>query len=245
MYISEGDALLNALMRPVEGAIMLLAQLPSIIRVNNNAVSLKVKAAAYRLKLYQTLIALPSSSLYDTHYAVILSELVAEFTLADQQQASTVTSTLRSICHTNESILFHSTCGGALQDYDYKLIEDQLQPFSASGSEALEHDITYLYQKLSTSGGLAATANNNPASLASFYAVNSNLAYCQAALPLGVSVIDSAIHLYGLMYPKIPNKHRLQILLHFNDLIQKQATSKANANYKQALQINIFTAVLG
>jgi hypothetical protein len=240
----DGDTLLNAVMRPIEGAIMLLAQLPSIIRLNNNSIGLRAKAATFRSKLYQTLIALPNPNLYESHYAVILSELVAEFTQADQQQANTVTSTLRSICHTNESILFHNTCCSALQDYDYKLIEDQLQQFSASGSEALEHDTTYLYQKLTNSIQSTTTS----ASLASYYAVNSNLAYCQAALPLGVSVIDAAIQLYGLMYPKIPNKHRLQILNHFIDLIQKQnsaANSKVTSTTRQALQINIFTAVLG
>jgi hypothetical protein len=62
---------------------------------------------------------------------------------------------------------------------------------------------------------------------------------------LGVSVIDAAIQLYGLMYPKVPHKHRLQMLIHFSDCIQKQSTAKANAACKQALQINVFTAVLG
>ena len=47
------------------------------------------------------------------------------------------------------------------------------------------------------------------------------------------------------MYPKVPNKHRAQILAHFLECIQKQSTAKANAASKQALQINIFTAVLG
>jgi hypothetical protein len=145
--VNSEDSLLKSLMRSLEGAIMLLSQLPNIIRLNNNSISLKAKAATYRLKMYQTLISLPNTSLYETHYASILSELVAEFTLADQQQSSTVTSMLRSICHTNESILFSNST--LTQDYDYKLIEDQLQQFSASGSEALEHDITYLYQKIS------------------------------------------------------------------------------------------------
>lgn len=66
----------------------------------------------------------------------------------------------------------------------------------------------------------------------------------QGALPLGVAVIDASIQLYGHMYPKVPNKHRLQMLTHFSDCINKQATSKANAANRQALQINIFTAVL-
>lgn len=57
-------------------------------------------------------------------------------------------------------------------------------------------------------------------------------------------MIDASIELYGQMYPKVPNKHRLQMLLHFAECVSKQATSKANAANRQALQINIFTAVL-
>jgi hypothetical protein len=77
------------------------------------------------------------------------------------------------------------------------------------------------------------------------YATSSNQTTRLAALPLGVAVIDSSIQLFGVMYPKIPNKHRLQIILHFIDYIQKQPSTKSNAQSKQALQINIFTAVLG
>lgn len=48
------------------------------------------------------------------------------------------------------------------------------------------------------------------------------------------------------MYPKIPNKHRLQMLLHFFDCLNsKQAgSSKGTTSRQAALQINIFTAVL-
>lgn len=281
------NSLLNAILTPIEGAILLLSQLPSIIKQNNNSVLLKAQAATFRLKLYQTLIAMPSPSLFETNFAIILRELVAEFTLADQPTSSLVTSTLRSVCHSNDSILFNNCW---LQDYDFKAIEDQLQPFSASGCESLEHDVTYLYQRThtySSSSSLAAnlaalnhsstlmshhsphvnsslgtnnltSVNNNSSainmysmsswsssSLSALHAANSNSTNCLAALPLGVTVIDAAIQLYGLMYPKVPNKHRLQMLLHFSDCIQKQATTKSNAACKQALQINIFTAVLG
>lgn len=134
---------IGIVLAPIQGAILLLSQLPSIIKQNNNSVALKVQAATFRLKLYQTLIAMPSAHLYESNFAVILRELVAEFTLADQQSSSVVTSMLRSVCHSNDSILF-ANCW--LQDSDFKEIEDQLQPFSASGCEALEHDVTYLYQ---------------------------------------------------------------------------------------------------
>ena len=52
-----------------------------------------------------------------------------------------------------------------------------------------------------------------------------------AALPLGVAVVDAAIQLYGLMYPRVPHKHRLQMLLHFGECIQRQAASKTSAAF--------------
>ena len=58
-------------------------------------------------------------------------------------------------------------------------------------------------------------------------------------LPLGVAVIDSSVMLYGRVFPRVPHKHRLQMLEHFTECI-KQAKSAR----QQAVQINIFTAVL-
>ena len=74
--------------------------------------------------------------------------------------------------------------------------------------------------------------NSSFSSLSAIHAANSNTTVCLSALPLGVAVIDAAIQLYGIMYPKVPNKHRLQMLLHFSDCMQKQATTKSNAACK-------------
>ena len=35
-------------------------------------------------------------------------------------------------------------------------------------------------------------------------------------LPLGVSVVDAAIVVFGLVFPRAAHKHRLQMLDHFN-----------------------------
>ena len=58
-------------------------------------------------------------------------------------------------------------------------------------------------------------------------------------LPLGVSVIDSSVQLFGLVFPRVAHKHRLQMLQHFNDCIKSSKSAR-----QQAVQINIFTAVL-
>jgi len=59
------------------------------------------------------------------------------------------------------------------------------------------------------------------------------------ALPLGVSVIDSSVRLYGKLFPRVSDKHKQQMLQHFKDCIKQ-----AKAARQQAIQINIFTAVL-
>ncbi|KAJ8308625.1 hypothetical protein KUTeg_013499 [Tegillarca granosa] len=91
----------------------------------------------------------------------------------------------------------------------------QLQPNSASGSGALEHDSKSLYVRCPPSDPVP------------------------GPLPLGVAVIDTSVKLYGFVFPHVAHKHRIQMLQHFNECI-KQAKSFR----QQAVQMNIFTAVL-
>ena len=58
-------------------------------------------------------------------------------------------------------------------------------------------------------------------------------------LPLGVAVIDSSVKLYGLVFPRVAHKHRFQMLQHFNECIKSAKSAR-----QQAVQMNIFTAVL-
>lgn len=58
-------------------------------------------------------------------------------------------------------------------------------------------------------------------------------------LPLGVTVIDSAIGLFGHIFSCVSNKHRGQLMSHFNECIIKNKGVR-----QQAIQTNIFTAFL-
>lgn len=58
-------------------------------------------------------------------------------------------------------------------------------------------------------------------------------------LPLGVAVIDMSVSLFGQIFPRVANKHRLQMLDHFNECIKH-----AKSGRQEAIQMNIFTAVL-
>uniref|UniRef100_A0A182S6N7 HEAT repeat-containing protein 5B n=1 Tax=Anopheles maculatus TaxID=74869 RepID=A0A182S6N7_9DIPT len=90
-----------------------------------------------------------------------------------------------------------------------------LQPNSAAGSGALEHDACCLFR------GIAAGEQ------------------CPGPLPLGVAVIDMSVILFGLIFPKVANKHRLQMLEHFGECIKHAKSSR-----QEAVQMNIFTALL-
>uniref|UniRef100_A0A674IRJ5 HEAT repeat-containing protein 5B n=1 Tax=Terrapene triunguis TaxID=2587831 RepID=A0A674IRJ5_9SAUR len=58
-------------------------------------------------------------------------------------------------------------------------------------------------------------------------------------LPLGVSVIDASVALFGVVFPHVSYKHRLQMLDHFAECVKQ-----AKGVRQQAVQLNIFTAVL-
>ncbi|XP_012868974.1 PREDICTED: HEAT repeat-containing protein 5B [Dipodomys ordii] len=192
------------------GALMTLgtiASIPSVIKAHG--AHLKASAAMVRLRLYDILALLPPKT-YEGSFNALLRELVAEFTLTDNS-ANTTTSLLRSLCHYDDSVLL----GSWLQETDHKSIEDQLQPNSASGSGALEHDPSSIYLRIP-----AGEAVPGP-------------------LPLGVSVIDASVALFGVVFPHVSYKHRLQMLDHFAECVKQ-----AKGVRQQAVQLNIFTAVL-
>ncbi|KAG5830989.1 hypothetical protein ANANG_G00299120 [Anguilla anguilla] len=200
------EDVIRRLMTPIECAMTMMSHVPAVIKVHG--AHLKASAAMVRLRLYDILALLPPKT-YEGSFNALLRELVAEFTLTDNS-ANTTTSLLRSLCHYDDSVLM----GSWLQETDHKSIEDQLQPNSASGSGALEHDPSSIYLRVPVGEAIP------------------------GPLPLGVSVIDASVALRrGL--PHVSFKHRLQMLDHFAECIKQ-----AKGVRQQAVQLNIFTAVL-
>uniref|UniRef100_H2Y0W9 HEAT repeat-containing protein 5B n=1 Tax=Ciona intestinalis TaxID=7719 RepID=H2Y0W9_CIOIN len=203
------EELTRKLMVPLESALAMMAILPQIISLYGP--HLKAGAAMVRLRLYDIL-ALLSPTSYEGCFNALLRELVAEFTLTDNQ-ANTTTSLLHSLCHHDDNVLL----GTWLKESDQSLIENQLQSHSGSGSGSIEHDPTTVYLQ--------------------YYEEN----VAPGPLPLGISVIDAAIALFGLAFPHVAMKHRLQMLNHFDECV-KQASK--NAQRQKAIQINVFTALI-
>lgn len=92
----------------------------------------------------------------------------------------------------------------------------QLQPNSAAGSGAVEHDACCLYRN-----------------------IEFKTFQYTGPLPLGVAIIDMSIILFGVIFPRAANKHRVQMLEHFGECI-KQAKSVR----QEAIQLNVFAALL-
>lgn len=201
------EDVIRRMLAPLECALLMMGHLPNVIKMYGT--HLKASAAMIRLRLYDVLSLLPPAS-FEGMYPSLLRELVAEFTLTDNP-ANTTTSQLRSMCHVDDSVIL----GSWLQETDHKAIEDQLQPNSASGSGALEHDAQSLYLRCPPSDPVP------------------------GPLPLGVAVIDSSVKLYGVIFPRVAHKHRYQMLQHFIECIRQAKSSR-----QQAVQMNIFTAVL-
>uniref|UniRef100_A0A665WIX5 HEAT repeat-containing protein 5B n=1 Tax=Echeneis naucrates TaxID=173247 RepID=A0A665WIX5_ECHNA len=201
------EDVIRRLMTPIECAMTMMSHVPAITKVHG--AHLKASAAMVRLRLYDILALLPPKT-YEGSFNALLRELVAEFTLTDNS-ANTTTSLLRSLCHYDDSVLM----GSWLQETDHKSIEDQLQPNSASGSGALEHDPSSIYLRVPVGEAIP------------------------GPLPLGVSVIDASVALFGVVFPHVSFKHRLQMLDHFAECIKQ-----AKGVRQQAVQLNIFTAVL-
>uniref|UniRef100_A0A663N8B6 HEAT repeat-containing protein 5B n=1 Tax=Athene cunicularia TaxID=194338 RepID=A0A663N8B6_ATHCN len=174
------EDVIRKLMTPIECAMTMMSHIPSVIKAHG--AHLKASAAMVRLRLYDILALLPPKT-YEGSFNALLRELVAEFTLTDNS-ANTTTSLLRSLCHYDDSVLL----GSWLQETDHKSIEDQLQPNSASGSGALEHDPSSIYLRIP-----AGEAVPGP-------------------LPLGVSVIDASVALFGVVFPHVSYKHRNKVI---------------------------------
>ncbi|XP_051880477.1 LOW QUALITY PROTEIN: HEAT repeat-containing protein 5B [Pristis pectinata] len=202
------DDVIRRIMTPIECAMLMLSHILSFSKAYG--AQLKASAAMVRLRLYDILALLPPKT-YEGSFNALLRELVAEFTLTDNS-ANTTTSLLRSLCHYDDSVLL----GSWLQETDHKSIEDQLQPNSASGSGALEHDPSSIYLRIPVGEAVP------------------------GPLPLGVSVIDASVALFGVVFPHVSfNIGKLQMLDHFAECIKQ-----AKGVRQQAVQINIFTAVL-
>ena len=206
------EVIVRRLAVPLESALSLLTVLASgNSPIKSYAGQLKAPTAIVRLRLLEVVSVLPPNTLEPQHsLPSLLRLLVSEFCLTDPSTTPTSTSLLPSLLQQEDLLLIH---GGGVPDNLQQVVEAQLQAHSAAGSQALEHDLTSLYRD-------QPSPSLGPP-------------------PLGVSVIDLSIVVFGRTFPQAANKHRLQMLNHFTECLKT-----AKASRLEELQLNIMTALL-
>ncbi|CAB0029572.1 unnamed protein product [Trichogramma brassicae] len=108
---------------------------------------------------------------------------------------------------------------------------------NAAGSGALEHNSCCLYRPIPA---VSYRRNDYPASVSGRFSYETfQDESLPGPLPLGVAVIDMSASLFGQIFPRVANKHRLQMLDHFNECIKHAKSAR-----QEAIQMNVFTAVL-
>lgn len=231
------EDIIRRLSVPLESALTLLSQAPNILKTYLG--ELKPLLAMVRLRLFETLSLLPPNCL-DGSYAQLLRLLVSEFTLTDGQTGAS-TSLLTTLCHSDDAIILvgphlatssSTKNGGASQSYtlsldEFNYLEEMLLPNNPAGCGALEHDLTSLY-------GPLPEGQPDPGSL-----------------PLGIAVVDISIVVFGVVFPRVAQKHRLQMLEHFGQHLrqppvtsQSSSSSSPTLSKPEAININILAAIL-
>ncbi|KAH9415275.1 HEAT repeat-containing protein 5B [Dermatophagoides pteronyssinus] len=163
-----------------------------------------------RLRLYQVLLSLPPQ-LYENCFANLLRLLVSDLTLTENV-VNTSSSLIRDLMQTNADIIL----GSWIQDTEHSLVEDQIQNHLSSGIGSIEYDPTILYK-----------SSNDPLLVPS-------------SPPLAVAVINKSAQVFALVFPYVAQKHRVQMLNHFQECLKHAKSSR-----QEAIQINILTAMLG
>ncbi|XP_057344489.1 HEAT repeat-containing protein 5A isoform X1 [Manis pentadactyla] len=151
---------------------------------------LKTPSVVYRQRLYELLILLPPET-YEENLCTILKELAADLTAPDIQVAAS-TFLLPPLCHQDDLLILSPL----LQETDHKFIEEQLLLGSGIACGSLEYDPYTIYEK-----GVEGDSVPKP-------------------LPPTLSVISSAVKLFGVVCAHVGEAQRLLILEQLLDSIK-------------------------
>ena len=204
------EDILRRLSVPLESALNLLTLLSAADSpIKAYSGQLRAPAATVRLRLLEVIQALPSSVL-ESAFAPLLRLLVSEITLSDPSTVPTSTSNLANLLSSRDTVLLGVS---RVEDDLSRHVEEQLAPSSAAGSGAFEHDPCHLFQPTREQNGLP--------------------------LPLGVALVDKSVIVFGKIFPRAANKHKLQMIQHFKECIKTAKSTKLDA-----LQMNVFASIL-
>ncbi|KAF6130355.1 HEAT repeat containing 5A [Phyllostomus discolor] len=169
---------------------------------------LKTPSVVYRQRLYELLILLPPAT-YEGNLCAILKELAADLTAPDIQVAAS-TFLLPPLCHPDDLLLLNPL----LQETDHRFIEEQLLLSNGIACGSLEYDPYSVYEN-------DVEGNSVP-----------------KPLPPALSVISSAVKLFGVVCAHVGEAQRLLILEQLLDSIKHTKGAR-----QQVVQLHVVSSV--
>uniref|UniRef100_A0A8C6C8W3 HEAT repeat-containing protein 5A n=1 Tax=Monodon monoceros TaxID=40151 RepID=A0A8C6C8W3_MONMO len=169
---------------------------------------LKTPSVVYRQRLYELLILLPPET-YEGYLCAVLRELAADLTAPDIQVAAS-TFLLPRLCHQDDLLILSPL----LQDTDHRFIEEQLLLGNGIACGSLEYDPYSIYEK-----DVEGDSVPKP-------------------LPPTLSVISSAVKLFGVVCAHVGEAQRLLILEQLLDSIKHTKGAR-----QQVVQLHVVSSV--
>uniref|UniRef100_A0A8C3YRM5 HEAT repeat-containing protein 5A n=1 Tax=Catagonus wagneri TaxID=51154 RepID=A0A8C3YRM5_9CETA len=170
--------------------------------------SLKTPSVVYRQRLYELLILLPPET-YEGNLCAILKELAADLTAPDIQVAASAF-LLPPLCHQDDLLILSPL----LQETDHRFIEEQLLLGNGIACGSLEYDPYSIYEK-----DVEGDSVPKP-------------------LPPTLSVISSAVKLFGVVCAHVGETQRLLILEQLLDSIKHTKGAR-----QQVVQLHVVSSV--
>ncbi|XP_072617442.1 HEAT repeat-containing protein 5A isoform X12 [Vulpes vulpes] len=170
--------------------------------------TLKMPSVVYRQRLYELLILLPPET-YEENFCAILKELAADLTASDIQVAASAF-LLPPLCHQDDLVILSPL----LQETDHRFIEEQLLLGNGIACGSLEYDPYSIYEK-------DVEGDSVPKPLS----------------PV-LSVISSAVKLFGVVCAHVGEAQRLSVLEQLLDSIKHTKGAR-----QQVVQLHVVSSL--
>ncbi|CDW52161.1 HEAT repeat containing protein 5B [Trichuris trichiura] len=201
------DDIVQKLLIPLESAFYELELLPNILKLYGQ--QLRKYAALFKQRLFEALVEI-SPSRYIGFFALLLREVIVEFTVIDGSSSSQSNFLLNEFCCNEEAVIFDVSfllCAN-------RRVEQLVNPLSQRSFGSLENAAFMLCNR---------DSNEPPHNV----------------LSSQVALTNSALLLFGHVFPFVQSKHRIQLLDHFGECVRLSKSSK-----QAAIQGNVIAALI-
>ncbi|CAB3397442.1 unnamed protein product [Caenorhabditis bovis] len=188
--LSATNNAIESIRVPIECSLIMMSQVGTLIRSYGNR--MRQLNSVIRIRVYKLLMILPHKAI-EGCYVSLLRELVADITLSDNSQSSTITTIPPNMFNGVEKVLLSPWFAAT----DYAMVENLLHAPSIDVGN-IDDDLTALIRTSSSRIGDTWPENDS--------------------IPL--VCLNIALHTFGKIFPLVYTKHKIQIIEHFVDVLK-------------------------